>query len=108
MTNLPPWQRSCDCRCIAHHQLQRTSYDDPDCACTITCATQPTTLLAEQWGCALFLDKNGDLWAVTHLANSAWDWQHAAQIDTRDLYDTHVTIEHLLRLTNHVLGTNPR
>ncbi len=53
---LPPWQRPCDCCCPLHHRQPRVTYNDPGCACTITCATQPLTLLADRWDCALFLD----------------------------------------------------
>ncbi|MCZ7423779.1 hypothetical protein O7605_31785 [Verrucosispora sp. WMMA2121] len=104
MAYIPPWQRLCDCRCLVHHQQPRTTYTDPDCACTITCATQPLTLLADRWGCALFLDHGGDLWHVPAMANGTFDWAYAAEIDSRhDSYDASRTIEHLLRQAAHVL-----
>ena len=61
---LPPWQRHCDCDCLLHRGQIRITYDDPGCACTITCATQPLTLLTDRWDGALFLDSGGDLWFV--------------------------------------------
>ncbi|MEU1756772.1 hypothetical protein ABZ436_29520 [Micromonospora matsumotoense] len=108
MTCSPPWQRLCDCRCIIHHQLPRTTYHEPDCACTITCATQPLTLLAAPWGHALFLDQHGDLWHVPALTNGTWDWAYAATIDTHaDHHHATRTIEDLLRRAVHVLTPPP-
>ncbi|NJP30770.1 hypothetical protein [Micromonospora thermarum] len=106
MTYTPPWRRACDCHCIVHHRLPRTTYNEPGCACSITCATQPITLLAHQWGSALFLDQGGDLWHVPAMANGIWDWDRAAEIDARaDVHDTGLVIEHLLRQAATVLGT---
>ncbi|MDG4813970.1 hypothetical protein O7628_00410 [Micromonospora sp. WMMD956] len=105
MTYTPPWQRSCDCRCLLHHHLPRTTYDEPDCACTITCATQPLTLLADRWGCTLFLDLAGDLWHVPAMTHGTWDWSNAAEIDTRsDLHNAGRLIEQLLRHVAQVLA----
>jgi len=68
------------------------------CACTITCATQPLTLLADPWGCALFLDHGGDLWHVRAAPNGTWDWEHASEIDDRhDFHDAARIIARLLR-----------
>ncbi|MFC7279601.1 hypothetical protein ACFQS1_37035 [Paractinoplanes rhizophilus] len=75
MTHLMPWQRPCNCRCPVHANGTRLTYDEPDCACTITCVTQPITLLADRWGCALFLDQNGGLWQVPALPGGTWDWE---------------------------------
>ncbi|MFI5489240.1 hypothetical protein [Micromonospora echinaurantiaca] len=107
MAHVHPWQRLCDCRCLVHHNLPRTAYNEPGCACTITCATQPLTLLADPWGCVLFLDQGGDLWHVLALANGTFDWDSAGEIDSRsDFYNASVTIEHLLRQAAHVLHTS--
>jgi hypothetical protein len=104
---LSPWQRPCDCSCPLHNGQTRTAYDEPGCACTITCSTQPITLLADRWRCALFLDPRGDLWQVPTLTGGAWDWENAGEIDTRhDLYHASTVIEHLLRASAHLLA-NP-
>ncbi|SCG58479.1 hypothetical protein GA0070609_3451 [Micromonospora echinaurantiaca] len=106
MAYTQPWQRVCDCRCLVNLHLPRTTYTEPDCACTITCATQPLTLLADPWGCALFLDHGGDLWHVPAMANGTWDWASAAEIGSRhDLYDASRLLEHLLRQAAQVLHT---
>ena len=103
---LLPWQRHCDCRCPLHYRQPRVTYNDPGCTCTITCATQPLTLLADRWNCALFLDAGGDLWFVPALFNGTWAWENAVEIDTRsEFYDAGVTIEHLLRTAAHVLAS---
>src|SRR4051794_24999337 len=102
---MQPWQRPCDCRCVLHYRQTRVTYDDPGCACTITCATQSLTLLADRWDCALFLGSDGDLWYVPALPNGTWAWENAAQIDSRsEFYDASVTIEHLLRTAAHVIA----
>ncbi|MEU7779180.1 hypothetical protein [Micromonospora parva] len=107
MTHTPPWRRVCDCRCILHHRLPRTTYNEPGCACTITCPTQPLALVARQRGCAFFLDRNGGLWHVAAMANGTWDWDNATKIDTRaDVHDASLVIEHLLRQAANVLGTS--
>ncbi|MET8311579.1 hypothetical protein [Micromonospora sp. NPDC005173] len=107
MTYTPPWRRVCDCRCIIHHRLPRTTYNEPGCACTITCTTQPLTLLAHQRGRALFLDQGGDLWHVPAMANGTWDWDNATEIDTRaDVYDAGLVIGHLLRQAANVLDAS--
>ncbi|KXK59283.1 hypothetical protein AWW66_25140 [Micromonospora rosaria] len=106
MAYTPPWQRTCDCRCIVHHRRPRTTYTEPDCACAITCATQPLTLVADRWGCALFLDPRGDLWHVPAIANGTWDWAHAAQTGTQPDRDGFSRlIENLLRHIAQVLAT---
>jgi hypothetical protein len=80
------------------------AYNEPGCACAITCATQPLTLLSDQWNCALFLDPGGDLWHVPAIDGGNWDWENAAEIDTRsEFYETSVSIELLLRLSAHLL-----
>jgi hypothetical protein len=102
---LPPWQRPCDCVCLLHRGQIRITYDDPGCACTITCATQPLTLLTDRWDGALLLDSGGDLWYVPRLPDGDWAWENAAEIDNRsELYEASVTIEHLLRAAAHVLA----
>jgi hypothetical protein len=104
MAYTPPWQQVCDCRCPLHYGLPRTTYDERGCACTITCATQPITLLADHWGCALFLDQGADLWHVPAMANGNWDWENAGEIDSRaGFYQASRIIEHLLRQSAHVL-----
>jgi len=80
MSHTSPWMRLCDCRCPTHHGYQRTTYSDEGCACAITCATQPMTLLAEQWNCAMFLDPGGDLWFVCKLPGGQWDWASCGQV----------------------------
>lgn len=103
-----PWRRVCDCRCPLHYRLPRSTYDELGCACTITCATQPITLLADHWHCALFLNPAGQLWHVPAMPNGTWDWGNAGEIDSRhDTYDDAVIIEHLLRLSAHVLSKHP-
>ncbi|MDI5941451.1 MULTISPECIES: hypothetical protein [unclassified Micromonospora] len=103
MTYTPPWQRSCNCRCLRH--LPRTTDNEPNYACTITCATQPLTLLADHWDCALFLDPAGDLWHVPTLTHGTWDRSNAAEINTRsDLHDAGRLIEQLLRHVAQVLA----
>jgi hypothetical protein len=99
MTYTPPWMRLCDCRCPLHHGLRRTTYHDQGCACAITCATQPITLIAEPWGCALFLDPFADfLWTVTKLQGGQWDWDNAGEIDSRsDFVGAGLAIEDQLR-----------
>ncbi|MET8367652.1 hypothetical protein ABZU53_29415 [Micromonospora sp. NPDC005194] len=107
MTYTPPWRRVCDCRCIIHHRLPRTTYNEPGCACAITCATQPITLLALQQGRAFFLDQGSDLWHVPAMANGTWDWDTATKINTRvGVHDANLVIEHLLRQAATVLGTS--
>ncbi|WFE48889.1 hypothetical protein [Micromonospora sp. WMMD1155] len=107
MTYTPPWRRVCDCRCIIHHRLPRTTYNEPGCACTITCATQPLTLLVHQLGRAFFLDQGGDLWHVPAMTQGTWDWDNAARVDTgADGYDAGSVIEQLLRQAANVLGTS--
>ena len=105
MIYIPPWQRPCDCRCPLHYQRLRTAYDEAGCACTITCASQPLTLLADRWNCALFLHPNGELWHVPAIFHGNWDWEAASKIDTRaDFYEASVGIEHLLRLATQLLA----
>ena len=107
LTYLLAWQRPCDCRCPVHYRQTRVTYDESGCACTITCATQPITLLADRWGCALFLNERGDLWHVPALTAGTWDWENAAEIDNRhDFYHASVVLEHLLRASAHLLA-NP-
>jgi hypothetical protein len=90
--------RLCDCRCPLHHGYQRTTDTDDSCACAITCATQPMTLLAEQWHCALFLDHAADLWFVNRLPGGQWDWSTAGHIDERhDLHNASVAVQRRLR-----------
>ncbi|WP_117214747.1 hypothetical protein [Allorhizocola rhizosphaerae] len=96
MTRLPPspFERTCDCRCPTHHGRHRFTYNDSGCQCRITCATQPTTLLAPRG--ALFLNYHGDLWTVPILAPDRFDWRHAAPVTTdRDPADS--AIARLLR-----------
>lgn len=102
---LPPWQRPCDCRCPLHHRQPRTTYNEPGCGCTITCASQPLTLLADRWGCALFLDQGGDLWYVPALLGGTWSWEDAGQITSRsEYYNASVIIGHLLHAVAHILA----
>ncbi|MEV4539337.1 hypothetical protein AB0J82_36750 [Asanoa sp. NPDC049518] len=59
-------------------------FDTIGCACAITCATQPTTLLAINWNCALFRHPDtGHLWFVNSLGSGQWDWESANEIDPR-------------------------
>jgi hypothetical protein len=101
----PPPHRQCNCRCPLHYRQARLAYNETGCACTITCTTQPITLLADRWDCALFLDQNGDLWYVPALPNGTWAWENAGEIDSRhELYDASVTIAHLLRASANILA----
>lgn len=103
-----PLTRLCDCRCPLHHGTTRTSYTQPGCACAITCSTQPMTLLAEQWGCALFLDFAGDLWTVTQLHGGQWDWENAGEIDSRsDAYRPSIVVQRHLRTIAEALRQSP-
>jgi hypothetical protein len=105
---LPPWQRTCDCCCPCTTASFGVTYDDPGCACAVTCATQPLTLLADRWDYALFLDPAGDLWHVPAQPDGAWAWENTGEIDSRsEFYDASVTIEHLLRTAAHVLANTP-
>jgi len=109
MTHLPPWKQLCDCRCPVHHGFQRTTYNDERCACTITCATQPITLIAKQWDCALFLDHGGDLWFVDPLAPGLWDWSSAGHFrEDHELYEASRIIERKLRQTATILADPPQ
>lgn len=84
MTRLPPspFERTCDCRCPTHHGRHRFTYNDSGCHCRITCATQPTTLLAPH--AAWFLNYHGDLWTVPMLAPDRLGWRHAAPTADRN------------------------
>lgn len=79
-------ERPCDCACRIHHGQSRTSYDNPQCHCLITCASQPMTLLAPQIGAALFLDRQGALWIVPGLEPGHWDWRCATPIHVTHPY----------------------
>ncbi|WP_328853280.1 hypothetical protein OG994_12175 [Micromonospora globbae] len=97
MTQPAPWQRLCDCRCPQHHGYPRTTYHDDRCACAITCATQPTTLIIEHWNGALFLDHGGDLWFVNRLPGGQWDWPNAGHIhEHHDSYAASLVIQRQL------------
>lgn len=107
MAYTPPWQRVCDCRCIVHHHLPRTTYTEHDCACAITCATQPITLLAGPLECALFLDQEDTLWHVPAMATGNWDWANATQVDSRsEFFSVRPLIAHLLRRAPHLFRTS--
>jgi hypothetical protein len=82
MYRTPPriHDRACDCRCPTHHGQRRTRYDNPRCRCLISCASQPTTLLAPHIGGALFLDRHDTLWHVPGLEPGHWDWRSASQV----------------------------
>ncbi|HZO65256.1 MAG TPA: hypothetical protein VFB74_09650 [Kribbellaceae bacterium] len=104
MSHTSPWTRRCDCHCPTHHGYQRITYHDEGCACAITCATQPMTLLAEQWNCALFLDPGGDLWFVSKLPGGQWDWANCDHVhEHHDFYDASLIIERQLRRTATIL-----
>jgi hypothetical protein len=104
MSYTSPVMRLCDCRCPQHHGHQRTTYNDDGCGCAITCATQPMTLLAEQWNCALFLDLAGNLWFVNQLPGGQWDWSNADHVhEHHDFYDASLAIQRQLRTTAEVL-----
>jgi hypothetical protein len=102
--HLTPWQHLCRCR--LHDRSPRTIYDDPGCTCTITCATQPITLLTAGWDCALFLDYGRDLWYVPALRDGFWDWANPGLIDSQfKFYEDSLTIKHQLRASAHVLAS---
>ena len=91
---------SCDCRCRIHHGQPRTTYDNPNCHCLITCATQPMTLLAPQIHGALFLDHDGTPWHVPGLEPGHWDWRYAAPVDSgHPLIEVSDTIAEFLDMT---------
>jgi len=105
MSYTSPVMHLCDCRCPVHHGYQRLTCNDEGCACAITCATQPMTLLAEHWGCALFLDTAGDIWTVGLLASSQWEWEQAGEIDSRsEFYHPALAIERKLREIAQILN----
>ncbi|MFC3499917.1 hypothetical protein ACFOOK_02865 [Micromonospora krabiensis] len=109
MAYTAPWQRLCDCRCPQHHGYPRTTYHDDRCACAITCATQPTTLIIEQWDCALFLDHRADLWFVNRLPGGQWDWPNADHIHAHhDLYAASLLIERQLHQAIAILQSPPQ
>ena len=89
-----PFERTCDCRCPTHHGRHRFTYNDSGCHCRITCATQPSTLLAAH--AAFFLNYHGDLWSVPALAPDRFDWRHAAPVNT-NTNPAATTVEQLLR-----------
>ncbi|GAA1843098.1 hypothetical protein [Asanoa iriomotensis] len=80
-TFLRPYEQDCDCRCPAHRGQPRLTYNDSNCHCLITCATQPLTLLAPEVGGALFLNFHGTLWFVSAPEPGHWDWRHATPVD---------------------------
>ena len=76
-----PYERACDCRCPIHHGQPRAVYNEPDCHCLTTCASQPMTLLTPQIGGAVFLNWHGPLWFVPALEPGHWDWRYATPVD---------------------------
>ena len=75
--------------------MPRPAYDAVGCACSLTCSTQPVTVVVRQWRCALFLHPvSGRLWFVMSTDDGKWDWESANEIDDRaDAYETSRTIE---------------
>lgn len=83
-------------------------YNDEGCTCVLSCATQPMTLLAKQWGCVLFLDVHGDLWHVNEMSDGGLDWDGAGEFDSRgDFYDASVQVEQQLRQLAVTLESAP-
>jgi hypothetical protein len=78
-----PFERPCDCRCPIHQGSRRTAYDEPDCHCLITCASQPATLIVPEVGGILFLDYGLTLWFVPSLEPGHWDWQCAVPVGSK-------------------------
>jgi hypothetical protein len=78
----PSGEPRCDCGCPIHHGKPRTDWNDRQCRCALVCATQPTTVVAREADCVLFLDP-----AHHHTVLSAYllpmgriDWPSCAPI----------------------------
>jgi hypothetical protein len=95
------YERACDCRCPVHHGQSRSIYNDPECHCLATCASQPMTLLAPPVNGALFLDLHGVLWFAPGLEPGHWDWRYATPIDVgHPLFEASDLIADFLRETH--------
>ncbi|GAA1843105.1 hypothetical protein [Asanoa iriomotensis] len=109
MPYTPPRERLCDCRCPLHYRRPRNTYTEAACGCSVTCATQPMTLIVEQWNCALFLDTAGNLLYVDSLGHGSWAWDSAGEIDTRhDFFEASQVLERLLRHAAQSIGPTLR
>ncbi|MET8311578.1 hypothetical protein [Micromonospora sp. NPDC005173] len=94
-------ERACDCRCPIHHGQPRSIYNNPECHCLATCASQPMTLLAPQINGAVFLDAAKALWYVPSLEPGHWDWRNATPVDMgHPLFPASTLIADLLRETH--------
>ncbi|GIL29102.1 hypothetical protein [Actinocatenispora comari] len=89
---------SCDCGCPIHHGKPRTVWNDSQCRCALMCATQPTTVVAREWDCVVFLDP-----ADQHMVLSAHllpmtriDWSSCAPIAGGDGYHAKEILHPLL------------
>ena len=99
-------QRLCDCRCPLHHRMERTTFNQPDCACSITCATQPMTLLVEQWRVAVFLTADG-MYFVNAIEGGQWDWAESGLFDPDyDGFPMGQLLEHLMRAALIAVSSN--
>jgi len=79
-----PTQRRCDCGCPIHTGTPRTDYTHQQCRCAVWCATQPTTIVAREWGCALFLDpRTGEVLNVVGDDSGLLDWGNCGELDDR-------------------------
>ncbi|WP_144118360.1 hypothetical protein [Catellatospora sichuanensis] len=108
MNHIPLPKLLCDCRCPQHHQLPRTTVNEPGCACTITCATQPMTLLVPQWRSALFLTPHG-MRFVNALDAGQWDWAESGQLDPGYAdFPMGQLLEHLLRASAIAIDNSDR
>lgn len=97
-------ERACDCRCPIHHGQPRSTYNNPDCHCLATCASQPMTLLAPPINGAVFLDAANALWYVPSLEPGHWDWRYATCVDVgHPLFPASTLITGLLRETHAAL-----
>jgi len=95
-TSPSTFERTCDCRCPAHHRRHRFAHNHPGCHCRMTCTTEPATLLMDHT--AFFLNYHGVLWSVPELAPDRWDWRHAEPVPAdSDLDRAASGIEPLLR-----------
>ncbi|MBV1854590.1 hypothetical protein [Catellatospora tritici] len=108
MDYIPPAQRLCDCRCPLHHRLVRTVFNERGCACTITGATQPMTLLIEQWRCALFLTTEG-MHFVNAIEGGQWDWAESGRLDpSYDGFPMGQLLEHLMHASQIAISNTDR
>lgn len=73
---------SCDCGCPIHHGKPRTTWNDRQCRCVLVCATQPTTVVARECDCVLFLDPDNHhtVFSAHLLPMCRIDWSSCAPV----------------------------